>query len=113
MQKAMTNNRIFVYLLIIFNNKCNNVSSVVYLRERNNRGPDAWRSGVDCLLNISNLYLYDPLPSRAKNCAILHTSNMSAPANDIEAIFLKSLNDLLLVDDLFKGYVECIIIENE
>lgn len=101
------NNRLFVYLLIIIfvfiNFKCNKyVSCAVYLRARNERGPDAWQSGVDCLSNVSHLFLYDPMPSRAKNCVIMHTSNMSTPAYDIETIFMKSMNDFL-INDKFQG----------
>lgn len=83
----------FLLLLFVLLRSAISTNCVVYLREKNERGPAAWRSGVNCLYNVTAYYFYDPLPTRTKNSVILHTKNLSSPAYEIERLFLQSLHN--------------------
>lgn len=82
--------------LIFIINILSNVNCIVYLRNKNDRGPKAWLSGVQCLSKISNLYFYDVLPTRTKNCVLMHTHDLSTPAYEIEYLYLKKLHERLM-----------------
>lgn len=62
------------------------------LRNLNEQGPNAIITGVVCFKHLAEIYFYNKLPSKIKNMAIFHTTNMTSPASDIEVMFLNKMH---------------------
>lgn len=94
-------------LLLLFCS-CPATHSIVTLRPKNERGPSAWNSGVECLLQVHSIFqslkivLEDSeaegnatVVPRVKNVIMLHSHNLTTPSAEIESNYLKLLNQLI------------------
>lgn len=91
--------RVFFLVLAM----CCMVSTTVWLRYPNDRGPAAVQAGSACLQTVAEKFFYDPLVTRSKNMVILHTANMTAPAAEIGGTFLALMHNVIAEGVSMKG----------
>lgn len=66
--------------------------ATTFVREPNSRGPSAVQAGFECLMRVTRSYFNSTQVSRTRNMVIMHSSNLSAPAADIEIMFLARMH---------------------
>lgn len=97
-----------ILLLLLFCSNYPATHSIVTLRPKNERGPSAWNSGVECLQRVHTIFqsltivLEDSeeegnatVVPRLKNVLMLHLHNLTTPSAEIESNYLKLLNQLI------------------
>ncbi|XP_055700520.1 uncharacterized protein LOC129800270 [Phlebotomus papatasi] len=70
-------------------------NSVVYLRSRSLRGPRTWNSGVECIKNIASFYFTENRILRTKSISLVHMTNLTSPAREIDVSFAEIVNNLV------------------
>uniref|UniRef100_A0A182PMW1 Ionotropic glutamate receptor C-terminal domain-containing protein n=1 Tax=Anopheles epiroticus TaxID=199890 RepID=A0A182PMW1_9DIPT len=60
-----------------------NVSAIVYVRMKNERGPMAARAGIQCLELLSDTYFHMLDTTQIENIVIFYLQNLSSPAREI------------------------------
>lgn len=80
------------------------VSAVTFVREPNNRGPSAVQAGRECLTRVARSYFNSTKVSRTRNMVVMHSARMSAPAADIEVLFLAEMH-AVIASNSWKGCV--------
>ncbi|KAG5673460.1 hypothetical protein PVAND_003505 [Polypedilum vanderplanki] len=81
-----------VYYLILICCQISNIFSAIYLRSWNDRGPGAVNSGIKCLEELEKIYFNSSQSQQVPNMAVWHTHNLSAPAMEIEVLYLTALH---------------------
>lgn len=76
------------------------ISSTIWLRNPNERGPTAVNAGTKCLGIMSKYYFSNRRVTRTQNLGYLYSTNLSAPSTEIELHFLANVHEMIVKGEI-------------